>query len=97
MIRNIAAIKPMCDSEVDALGVRVLDNFCADLLPSSSEAGVEDGSAEFGLASPSDTGYEDQVQSQAIPKRKWKRKVYPLSAVRRSARLRSAKKFYDEL
>ncbi|XP_073355500.1 uncharacterized protein [Aegilops tauschii subsp. strangulata] len=74
MIRNIAAVKPMCDSEVDALGVRVLDNFCADLLPSSSEAGVEDGSTEIGLASPSDTGYEDQLQSQAIPKCKWKRK-----------------------
>ena len=97
MIRNIAAVKPMCDSEVDALGVRVLGNFCEDLLPSSSEAGVEDVSTEISLASPSDTGHEDQLQSQAIPKRKWKRKVYPVSAVRRSARLRSAKKFYDEL
>lgn len=92
MIRNIAAVKPMCDSEVDALGVRVLGNFCEDLLPSSSEAGVEDVSTEIGLASPSDTGHEDQLQSQVIPKSKWKRKVYPVSAVRRSARLRSAKK-----
>ena len=75
----------------------MLDNFCADLLPPSSEADVEDVSTEIVLASPSDTGYEDQLQSQAILKSKWKRKVYPLSAVRRSARLRSAKKFYDEL
>ena len=97
MIRNIAAVKPMCDSEVDALGVRVLDNFCVDLMPPSSEADVEDDSTEIVLASPSGTGCEDQLQSQAIPKCKWKRKVYPLSAVRRSARIRSAKKFYDEL
>ncbi|XP_073355470.1 uncharacterized protein [Aegilops tauschii subsp. strangulata] len=74
MIRDIAAVKPMCDSEVHALGVRALEIFCADLLPSSSEAGVEEVSTEIGLASPSDTGYEDQLQNQAIPKRNWKRK-----------------------
>ena len=28
----------MSDSEVDALGVRVLDNFCADLIPPIPEA-----------------------------------------------------------
>ena len=97
MIRNIAAVKPMCDSEVDALGVRVLDNFCVDLMPPSSEADVEDDSTEIVLASPSDTGCEDQLQRQTVPKRKWKRKVYPVSAVRRSARIRTAKKFHDEL
>src|SRR3954464_4878832 len=30
-IRNPAAVKPMNDEEIDALGVRVLDNLCADL------------------------------------------------------------------
>ena len=33
MIRHIAAIKPMNDLEIDALGVRVLDGLCADLDP----------------------------------------------------------------
>ena len=97
MIRNIAAVKPMSDSEVDALGVRVLDNFCADLMQPSTEGEVEDDSTEMLLASPSETGCEDQLQRQIIPKRKWKRKVYPVSAVRRSARIRTAKKFHDEL
>ena len=97
MIRNIAAVKPMCESEVDALGVRVLDNFCADLMPPITEADVEDDSTEIVLVSPSETGCEDQLQSQTVPKRKWKRKVYPVSAVRRSARIRTAKKFHDEL
>ena len=97
MIRNIAAVKSMSDSEVDALGVRVLDNFCADLMQPITEADVEDDSTEIVLASPSETGCEDQLQSQTVPKRKWKRKVYPVSAVRRSARIRTAKKFHDEL
>ena len=29
MIRNLAAVKSMNDSDVDALGVNVLDSFCA--------------------------------------------------------------------
>ena len=52
MIRNIAAVKPMSDSEVDALGVRVLDNFCADLMQPITEGDVEDDSTEIILASP---------------------------------------------
>ncbi|XP_044412534.1 uncharacterized protein [Triticum aestivum] len=97
MIRNIAAVKLMSDSEVDALGVRVLDNFCADLMQPNTDEDVEADSTEIVLASPSETGCEDQLQSQTVPKRKWKRKVYPVSAVRRSARIRTAKKFHDEL
>lgn len=31
------------------------------------------------------------------PKRTWKRKVYPVSVVRRSARIRTSKKFHDEI
>ena len=42
MIRNLAAVKPMNDSDIDALGVRVLDNFCADLAPSFHESEEED-------------------------------------------------------
>ena len=75
----------------------MLDNFCADLMQPITEADVEDDSTEIVLVSPSETGCEDQLQSQTFPKRKWKRKVYPVSAVRRSARIRTAKKFHDEL
>ena len=38
MIRNLAAVKPMNDFDIDALGVRVLDSFCADLAPSLRES-----------------------------------------------------------
>ena len=37
MIRNLAVVKPMNDSDVDALGFRVLDSFCADLAPTLPE------------------------------------------------------------
>ena len=87
----------MSDSEVDALGVRVLDNFCADLIPPIPEAEEEDDTPDMVMAGPSETGCEDRLQSQNVSKRKWKRKVFPVSAVRRSARIRTAKKFHDEL
>ena len=97
MIHNLAAVKPISDSEVDALGVRVLNNFCADLIPPIPEAEGEDDTTEMVMAGPSQTGCEDRLQSQNVSKRKWKRKVYLVSAVRRSARIRTAKKFHDEL
>ena len=97
MIRNLAAVKPMSDSDFDALGVRVLDNFYVDLMPPIPEAEVEDDSTEMVMPSPSKTGCEDRLQSQTATKRKWKQKVYPVSAVRRSARIRTAKIFHDEL
>ena len=31
------------------------------------------------------------------PRKTWKRKVYPTSAVRRSARVKQKKKFHDEI
>ena len=97
MIRNLAAVKPMSDSNFDALGVRVLDNFCADLIPPMPESEEEDDTSEHVVVRPPETGCEDRLESQNIPKRKWKWKVYPVSAVRRSARIRTAKKFHDEL
>ena len=42
-------------------------------------------------------GCEDRVEEQNKPKRKWNRKIYPASAVRRSARIRTTKKFHDEI
>ena len=92
MIRNLAAVKPMNDSDIDALGVRVLDNFCADLANPISEPEEEDESFEDAVVRPPDPGCEDHLESKTSPKRKWKRKIYPTSAVRRSARIRTAKK-----
>ena len=97
MIRNLAAVKPMNDSDIDALGVRVLDNFCADLAPPLPEPEEEDEGVENVLVRTSEPGCEDRLESKNIPKRKWKRKIYPDSAVHRSARIRTAKKFHDEI
>ena len=87
----------MNDADIDALGVRVLDNFCADLIPPMPESEEEDDTVVIDVARPAETGCEDRLQSQNVSKRKWKRKVFPVSAVRRSARIRTAKKFHDEI
>ena len=97
MIRNLAAVKSMNDSDIDALGVRVLDNFCADLAPSLPETEEEDDTFEAEVVRSTEPGCEDRVEDQNKPKRKWKRKIYPASAVRRSARIRNAKKIHDEI
>ena len=97
MIRNLAAVKPMNDSDIDALGVRVLDNFCADLAPSLPESEEEDDTFEAAVVRSTKPGCEDRLEDQNKPKRKWKRKIYPASAVRRSARIRTTKKFHDEI
>ena len=75
----------------------MLDNFCADLAPSTLESEEEDVILEDAVARPTEPGYEDRATGNNIPKRKWKWKVYPASAVRRSARIRTAKKFHDDL
>ena len=87
----------MNDAEIDALGVRVLDNFCADLAPSIPESGEEDDTFEDAVVRSTEPGCEDLVEDQNKPKCKWKRKIYPASAVRRSAMIRTTKKFHDEL
>jgi len=96
-IRNLAAVRPMTDAEIGALGVRVLDTLCADLAPSCNESDEEETNVEVEVLQPPLPGYEDRMVDNDKPKRKWKRKVYPASAVRRSARIRTAKKFHDEL
>ena len=102
MIRHIAAVKPMNDSQIDALGVRVLDGMCADLDSALLET-EEDSNPETSLHVDEPLVLEaeiecgDQADGHIKPKRTWKRKVYPMSAVRRSARIRTAKKFHDDL
>ncbi|XP_048566519.1 uncharacterized protein LOC125546320 isoform X2 [Triticum urartu] len=96
-IRNLAAVKPMKDDEIDALGVRVLDNLCADLAPPNHDSEEDDVPLENDDSNICEPGYEDRATKPSKPKRKWKRKIYPDSAVRRSARIRTTKKFHDEL
>ena len=96
-IHNLAVVKPMNDEEIDALGVRVLDNLCADLAPPNHESEDDDVPLENADGSMVEPGYEDRASEPSKPKRKWKRKIYPNSAVRRSARIHTTKKFHDEL
>ena len=90
-IRNLAAVKPMNDDEIDALGVRVLDSLCADLAPTNHDAEEDYVSPEKDSTNIGEPGHEDRVLELSKPKRKWKRKIYPDSAVRRSARIRTTK------
>ena len=92
MIRNFAAIKHMNDSDFDALGVRVLHNFCADLVLPLPESEEEDDTSENVVVRSSEPGCEDRLESKNIPKRKWKWKIYPDSVAWWSARIRTAKK-----
>ena len=52
---------------------------------------------DIAAVSSVEPGYEDRATEPSKPKRKWKRKIYPDSAVRRSARIRTTKKFHDEI
>ena len=83
--------------KIDALGVTVLNNLCADLAPSNQESEGDDAPLDDVDVGSIQPGYEDRVTEPTKPKRKWKRKIYPDSAVRRSARIRTTKKFHDEL
>jgi hypothetical protein len=104
MIRNLAAVKPLNDSEIDALGVRVLDSFCEDLAPSPAQSDEDESFVSLGVSTPvapeacrlTELGCMDRIYEQHKPKRKWNQKIYPASAVRKSARIWTIKKFYDE-
>ena len=75
----------------------MLNNLCADLAHSNQESEGDDEPLDDAAVGSVQPGYEDRVMEPTKPKRKWKRKVYPDSAVCRSARIRAAKKFHDEL
>ena len=95
----------MNDSDIDALGVRALDSLCADLDPSLPETEEEEGfsspEASNHVDDPevisSEPGCGDRREDHIKPKRTWKRKVYPMSAVRRSVRIRTSKNIHDEI
>ena len=92
----------MEESEINELGVRELEHKCEDLVPTSlldSEAlEVEEHAAS--LHATEDAGIDLSHAGCEIdpekPKRTRKRKVYGLSAVRRSARIKLKQKFHDD-
>ena len=43
LIHNLAAVKPVNESDIYALGVRVFDSLCADLAPSLPETEDDEG------------------------------------------------------
>lgn len=102
IIRNLAATKPMNDKEISDMGS--LNLLCENLVPpddieQSQVAREEDQLPNDHLIdSAKDThGYMDQEYALDKPKRTSKRRVYTVSAIRRSARFRTAKNFYDEI
>ena len=68
-----------------------------DLAPSNQESEDDDVPSDVPPVSSGQPGYEDRATEPSKPKRKWKRKIYPDSAVRRSARIQTTKKFHDEI
>ena len=103
IIRNLASVQPMNDDDMNNLGIGALESICNNLLPSEEaedEEGLEttdtveplmmEGTVSCSVDPPFPKGDEEK------PKRPWKRKIYPTSAVRRSARVKE-KKIHDDL
>ena len=102
MLKNIAVVKPMKESEINELGMCELEGLCEDLVLANllhEETLEEEGHAAtlpstVGLGE--DSSHADREILPEAPRRKWQKKVYGLSAVRRSARLKFKKKFHDD-
>ena len=104
IIRNLASVRPMNDDDLKTLGMTALENFCNNLLP-DVEAEGEEGSETADIVEPllmedivsSSAGRPFQKGDGEKPKRPWKRKIYPTSAIRRCVRVKLKKKFHDDL
>ena len=104
IIRNLASIQPMNDNDMNNLGINDLANICNNLLPSVEAEDEEDventDTVEPLLMEEALTVIDNNIVPQGVeekPKRPWKRKIYPTSAVRRSARVKLKKKNHDDL
>ena len=82
----------------------ILQIFVINLLPSDEAEEEEDventDTVEPLLREEVLSVIDDSFVPQGVeekPKRSWKRKIYPTSAVRRSARVKLKKKFHDDL
>lgn len=92
----------MNESEINVLGVQALESLYEDLVPTS--VFEEDTKVTEEYMAPmqpedsfdNDLGQADSEEVQYKSKRSWKRKVCPVSAGRRSARIKYKCKFHDE-
>lgn len=97
MIRNIAGVKPMNDADINARGMGPLESLCEDLVPTSLMPDKDNGIGSEGyMAPPQSNGcaqpennYIDWVVGEDKPKHPWKRNVYHVSGVHRSARFKT--------
>ena len=95
IIRNLASIQPMNDNDMNNLGINDLANICNNLLPSveaedEEEVEISD-TVEPLLMEEAVSVIDNSIVPQGVeekPKRPWKRKIYPTSAVHRSARVK---------
>lgn len=102
IIRTIAAIKPMNDEAISNMGG--LNLLCDNLVSTEDREEPQEGlqidqqpNAILHEGAENTTGYMDQEYVSEKPKRTYKRRVYTVSAIRRSARFKTAKKFHDEI
>jgi len=102
VMRNIAAVKPMVETELQELGVHDLEGLCEDLIPTGDLGVAEVDAHEYAapnhphFASSEYLSHADKEVTLEKPKQKWSRKIYVESAVRRSTRTKYKKKFHDE-
>ena len=86
------------------LGINDLAKICNNLLPSVEVEGEEEventDTVEPLLMDEAVSVIDNSIVPQGVedkPKRPWKRKIYPTSAVRRSARVKLKKKIHDDI
>ena len=98
LIRHLAAAKPMNEVDINDLGVNELQSLYEDLVPTEGLDAEEEDMVTEGYVAPlqpeatPDTDAQHVEEMKDKPKKTWKRKVYPTSAVRRSARVKQKKK-----
>ena len=104
IIRNLASIQPMNGNDMNNLGINDVANICNNLLPSvetEDEEEVENtDTVEPFLTEEAVSVMDNNIVPEGVgekPKQPWKRKIYPNSAVRRSARVKLKKKLHDDL
>ena len=95
IIRNLASIQPLNDNDMNNLGINDLANICNNLLPSVEAEDEEDveniDTVEPLLMDEAVSVIDTNIVPQGVgekPERLWKRKIYPTSAVHRSARVK---------
>ena len=98
LIRHLAVAKPMNEADINDLGVNGLQSLYEDLVPTEGLDTEEEDMVTGGYVpplQPEATSFTDVQHVEDMkdkPKKNWKRKVYPTSAVHRSARVKQKKK-----